>query len=75
MSVSCRCFTEFPPRNFRTLRDADTFGSLVRFSTLFLPLDRDGMSFGCRRCGTTWTFTLGDHPAATWRAVKVAARA
>lgn len=67
MSVQCLCYADFPPRDFRTLRDADEFSSRVRFSTNFLQLDNEGLRFGCRRCGQAWAFRLPPSPPFSWR--------
>jgi hypothetical protein len=67
MSVRCLCFSDFPPRDFLRLRDADEFSSRVRFSTNFMQLDNDGLRFGCRRCGQVWAWTMPDKPPFLWR--------
>ncbi|MCE9584446.1 MAG: hypothetical protein K8T20_18310 [Planctomycetes bacterium] len=67
MSVRCLCYSDFPPRDFQRLRDADEFSSRVRFSTNFMQIDKDGLRFGCRRCGQVWSWTLPDKPPFQWR--------
>ena len=67
MSVRCLCYSDFPPRDFLRLRDADEFSSRVRFSTNFLQLDKDGLCFGCRRCGQVWSWTMPEKPPFQWR--------
>lgn len=67
MSVRCRCYQDFPPQNFRKIRDADEFCTRMRFSTVFMPLDNDGTRFGCRRCGQVWGFHLPSEPPYSWR--------
>ncbi|MCC6739047.1 MAG: hypothetical protein IT452_08370 [Planctomycetia bacterium] len=67
MHVECLCLTDFPPRDFQRLRDADEFATRVRFSTCFLQLDSEGLRFGCRRCGRIWAWTLRDKPPHSWR--------
>ena len=67
MSVRCLCYEQFPPRNFNRLRDADEFCTRLRFSTLFLQLDQEGLRFGCRRCGQVWAWILPAEPPYAWK--------
>jgi hypothetical protein len=67
MSSRCLCIEEFPPRKFQKLRDADEFHTRIRFSTLFMQIDHDGLRYGCRRCGTLWAWKLSAEPPFLWR--------
>lgn len=67
MGVRCVCFTDYPPADFQRLRDADEFSSRIRFSTNFMQMDKDGMRFGCRRCGQLWSWDLEGGPPYRWR--------